>query len=573
MPAEQFTIQSGGTDIGASYSVLEFHVWKQAGFVGKARLVIADGSAAEADYRVSNESTFEPGSELTILGGQVDNQVQLFSGIVVKHSIKMSNSEPGKLEIELRDKAVKMTDGRKSKVFADVKDSDLFDQLTSPYSLTVNADSTNAQFKEMVQYDCTDWDFLLARADANGLWVVNNDGALDIKIPDAGQSSLLTITNGSNVYEFEAEIDARDQYSALTVKSWNPTNQELQSADASDPSLPSQGDLDSSTLADTMGIDSYSIVHGGNRLDSELQAWADALKYKSAIAKIKGRVEIDGNSELLPGKLISLAGFGNRFNGDTLITGIYHHFTRDTSWHTEVMFGQDKEPVLEKFPDIQQKPAASLLPAVNGLQIGKVQALGEDSDGEFRVKVLVPVMGETEPVFARMSMSDAGNARGSFIAPEVDDEVVLGFLNDDPRDAVLLGRLYSSALPPASDFELNDDNNVKGFVSRSGIKILIDDEKKSVDIETPAGKKIVMDEDAGTILIEDENGNKLEFASAGITMESAGDIGIKATGNVKIEGVNINIEASGNLTAKGSGGAELSASGNTTIKGAIVNIN
>ncbi|MBL7813099.1 MAG: type VI secretion system tip protein VgrG [Bacteroidetes bacterium] len=574
MSAEQFTLQdSSGNALGASYAVLEFHIWKQAGFIAKARLVISDGSVADADFSVSNEETFAPGAEITILGGTSDEPHVLFKGIVVRHGISMSSNRPGNLELELRDKAVKMTDGRKSKVFADAKDSDIFDELTSPYSLTTSSDATAVTHKEIVQFDCTDWDFLLARADANGLWVINSDGELQISKPDPGQSSVLTCTFGGNTYEFEAEIDARDQYTSVAAKAWNPASQELQSLDAAAPSLPAQGNLDSDTLAGTMGLSDWSVIHGGARSDSELQAWADAMKYKSALARIKGRLEIDGNKDLLPGKLIELNGFGNRFNGNTLITGIYHHFTNVTGWHTEVSFGMDKDPALNRYDDYMQKPASSLLPAINGLQIGVVESLSGDEDGEFRIKVKVPVMGSTEPVFARVVMTDAGNARGTFLFPEVGDEVVLGFLNDDPRDAILLGRLYSSSNSPAADFALDDDNNIKGFVSREGIKILVDDAKKCVDVETPAGKKITMDEEAGTILIQDENNNKIELGSSGITIESGGDIGIKATGNVKIEGVNINAEASAQMTAKGSASAEFSSSGTNTIKGAMVQIN
>ena len=56
-------------------------------------------------------------------------------------------------------------------------------------------------------------------------------------------------------------------------------------------------------------------------------------------------------------------------------------------------------------------------------------------------------------------------------------------------------------------------------------------------------------------------------------MESAGDITIKASGDVNIEGTNINVKANAQLTAEGGSGAELSSGAVTVIKGSQVQIN
>ena len=54
-------------------------------------------------------------------------------------------------------------------------------------------------------------------------------------------------------------------------------------------------------------------------------------------------------------------------------------------------------------------------------------------------------------------------------------------------------------------------------------------------------------------------------ALTGTSPVQAKDIVLKATGDVKIEGINVK--------AKGNAGAEVQSSGTTVIKGAIVNIN
>ena len=148
---------------------------------------------------------------------------------------------------------------------------------------------------------------------------------------------------------------------------------------------------------------------------------------------------------------------------------------------------------------------------------------------------------EEQGIWCRVSSLDAGENRGAFFRPEIGDEVIIGFVNEDPNQAVVLGMLHSSAKP--APIVASDDNHEKGFVTRSEMKVLFDDDKKSIEISTPAGKIISLDEDAGTIVIEDDNSNVITIDSNGIVLESAGNIELKASGDVTIEGTNVSITA------------------------------
>jgi uncharacterized protein involved in type VI secretion and phage assembly len=178
---------------------------------------------------------------------------------------------------------------------------------------------------------------------------------------------------------------------------------------------------------------------------------------------------------------------------------------------------------------------------------------------------------ENDGVWARLTSMDAADSRGWVFRPEINDEVIVGFLNGDPRDPIILGSLFSSAKP--SPLPPEEENKIKGYVSRSEMKFTFDDDKVIVTTETPNGNKIILSDDEGSILIEDENGNKIEMSSDGITIESAKDINIKASGDVNIEGVNISVKAQSQFKAEGSAGAEMSTSGQAKVKGSIVMIN
>jgi len=136
----------------------------------------------------------------------------------------------------------------------------------------------------------------------------------------------------------------------------------------------------------------------------------------------------------------------------------------------------------------------------------------------------------------------------------------------------VLGALNSSALP--APLEAKAANDEKGFVTRSGMKMIFDDAKKSFQLDTPAGKKFSVSEDADAMKMEDEHGNKITMDASGISMESPKDISIKATGSLKIEGKTADVKATMGFKADGGGGCELSAgNGITAVKGGLVQIN
>jgi hypothetical protein len=84
---------------------------------------------------------------------------------------------------------------------------------------------------------------------------------------------------------------------------------------------------------------------------------------------------------------------------------------------------------------------------------------------------------------------------------------------------------------------------------------------------------IEFDENDKSIVLVDENKNTVRLGANGISLVSNKDINISAGGNIKMDGLNVIINAKSSLAVKGAATAELSASGQATVKGAIVMIN
>jgi uncharacterized protein involved in type VI secretion and phage assembly len=174
-------------------------------------------------------------------------------------------------------------------------------------------------------------------------------------------------------------------------------------------------------------------------------------------------------------------------------------------------------------------------------------------------------------VWARLATLDAGDGRGTYFRPEIDDEVVVGFLDSDPRFPMVLGQCHSSAKPAPEPAK--DDNNLKGYMSRSKLKLTFDDDKKVVVLQTPEGNKLTLSEDGKKVALEDQNGSSITLDDGGITLKSGKDITLKASGDLKVEATNVEFKAQSNFKAEGQSGADLKSSGTLTVKGSLVQIN
>ncbi|SHH64368.1 Rhs element Vgr protein [Chryseolinea serpens] len=565
-----FTIKMDGEALPRTYGILSIVVNKEINKVPSAMVVIQDGSAARATFEGSNTELFIPGKEIEILAGYQSDESTIFKGIIIQHGIKIKGNGSTMLTLECKNLAVKLTVGAKHKYFVDKKDSEAIEDIIDAYGLDKDVEATTVQHKDLVQFSATDWDFMVARAEANGKVCLVDDGTITVKAPVLDGDPVLDLLYGGTILDFDATMDARDQYQAVKAFAWDPATQAIVETDGTDPAFAGNGNLAPSDLASVIGLEHLDLRSTGILSQEESQAWADAQWVKSQLSKIRGRVGIRGFGEVKPGDLINLDGLGDRMNGKVYVSGVRHEIGSGT-WKTDIQFGLSPEWFTQTYP-VNQLPASGMLPAIQGLQIGVVSQLKEDPAGEDRILVKLPIIDSDDTgIWSRVACMDAGDTRGSFFRPEIGDEVVVGFLNEDPRHAIVLGALNSSKKP--APLTATDENHEKGYVSRSGMKLIFNDDKKSIKIESSADRSFLLDEDAGVIKLEDGNGNKIVLNADGITIESKKKITLKTDDDIEIQGKNITHTAQMSFKADGSSGLELTSSAVAKLKGSLVQIN
>src|SRR5262249_30258012 len=145
--------------------------------------------------------------------------------------------------------AVKLTRVAKCAYFVDKKDSDIIEEILDGHGLTSDVDPTAVGARAVVQFDSTDWDFILCRAEANGRVVAVSDGSVAVKAPDAAQDPPLGVASGATLLERDVERDARLQDEGIRAKAWSAADQALAQSEAAEPADTRNGNVDAGTLA------------------------------------------------------------------------------------------------------------------------------------------------------------------------------------------------------------------------------------------------------------------------------------------------------------------------------------
>jgi uncharacterized protein involved in type VI secretion and phage assembly len=200
---------------------------------------------------------------------------------------------------------------------------------------------------------------------------------------------------------------------------------------------------------------------------------------------------------------------------------------------------------------------------IYGVVVGIVTN-NKDPDNLGRVKIRFPWLSDNdESHWARVATLMAGNDRGSFFLPEVDDEVLVAFDHGDVRFPYVIGALWNG-VDKSPYNNANGKNNLRAIKSRSGHELIFDDSQagEKVELHTQAGHQIILDDASGRekITITDKSGNNQIEIDA---MQNA--ISVTSQLKLSLKAQTIEIEAGTMLTIKA--GATL------TIQGGLVKIN
>ncbi len=583
-----YAIRSDGEEIKPSeFQLMSVVVRKEVNKIGKAELVFEAGDMSKGEVSESENDAFLPGKKIVIQMGYGNTYSTIFEGSVTSHKFSVDKETTGTLNIECRDFAFPATQEKGDDVYKKKKDSDIIQELFSKCSdLSVDVEDTKIEKAETIRKFSTHWDYALSLSNANGLLIVTEGGECKIKKPDVSAAPAIKATYGDDIIDFKGELVAAGQKPTIIFKGWDDKEQKMITATGKKPSLNEQGSDTMDDLSGAVGVQ-QEIVPTVFSSQEELEALADAEMLKTGLARIQGTCTICGTAALKHGDTLELCKVGKHFNG-TAFVGSVEHKIDESGWITIAGLGLPLSNLNQHSGNVPQDSPFSANTA-KGLLIGVVTKIDADDEQKGKIQVQLPYLANSDTglIWARIANFWASKDYGAFFIPDVGDEVILGFLDNDITYPVILGSLYSKARPAANVIE--KENKIRSITTKSKMKIEFEEEKKIITITTPGKNTITMSDDAKGIQLEDQNSNKIAMNDSGIVIESSKSItlkskadivlepganfNVKAKGNVTMKGVNIEAAANAKAVVKGNAQAEFSASGQTVIKGGVVMIN
>ncbi|MBX2826899.1 MAG: hypothetical protein KTR22_01975 [Flavobacteriaceae bacterium] len=472
----------------------------------------------------------EVNDEIEIKVNSGEDAETLFKGIIYKVAKNANPSSGFETKVDCKDIAINLTS--QMEVVADESFGEKMERFVQEIEMTHEVD-IGSFGEEMVTktQNVTPWDYILSYLDSLGFLSTIREGIFTVydSTADPEEATYLA-KNGVNVFEFEGRQE--ESVADVEVRYWNPETQSVETQESS-----TQVENGSGREVIDMGQSNFT--------PETLGQIAAAVAAKNRLATVHGKVKTFGNLTAKYGENITFEKVNPSIDETPLLIRTESHVIENGLWTTEYDFGlEDNKSFVERInsdtSDNTNRTGQNN--NIQGLLIGVVTQIEEDPMNEFRIRVRIPSISDAaEGVWARLSSLQAGNERGAFFIPEVDDEVILGCLNNNPDTPVILGKLYSSAHP--MPFPLEADNNIQGIVSKEGTQILINDEDKSIELSTQAGNKILINDADDGIILEDQNGNSIQMNKDGITIDSSKDLVLKAAKDITIEGTMSTIKA------------------------------
>lgn len=518
-----------------------------------------------------NRSVFA-GSE-DLIGETIKIEIQdlKFNGIISKIDANLTNSGGDTIRILAYGPEIKLTGHGHCRTFESKDLNGIVTEILHAHGITnyeVNCSLPEGNIGYVVQYNASDMEFLSYLAQKYGQHFFYDGEKLYFgRTP----SNRVALSLGQNLLSFNASLSAESTNFKLFASSY--LKDEILESSASGQNLTIPG------AANTLYRKSQNIFstshteHINTLLDSEKEIQSIDLTAKLYKATGIGNMLIctgtSDNIELKVGTQITVSenimGSSVLHGGEGFIISQISHVCDSNGNYTNSFMAY---PANLEFPPYTN----ALLTFSSGTQNAIVTDNKDPMKlGRIRVKFAWQNEGEQTP-WIRVISAHAGPEMGSYIIPEINDEVMVGFEGNNIEKPYIIGSVYNKNNLP-DDRWYSDQNDNKVFRTRSGHTVMLIDKD---------GEEEVIISDLG------EN-YSIKLSSAEKTIE------IKAEGDLTLKGDNVTIEAKRKLSMnaidiehtaqsgikseasqiehKGSATLKLSASGQTEISGAMVKIN
>lgn len=396
--------------------------------------------------------------------------------------------------------------------------------LVSDLGFSVSTVDPGPVWQELFQYGQSDLDLLAEIGERCGQYFTLRGSALHLTTLD-GFGTALPLELGVALMEARVEINAETACRIVEARGWDPHRATPVVGSASRARI--GRNVPAAVFPEQVGgLPRRTLVDTPVQEDLHAEGIAQAELDRRAAREVVFRGIAEGDARLRPGTPVDVSGVAPHLAGRYVLTAVRHIIDRRKGYVSEL----DTSPPPGRF---RARGTSATLGVVSRV---------DDPEGMGRVRVVLPNYGDVEAGWFNVVSPGAGPGKGIMALPDVNDRVLVVLINGDPAQGVVIGGLYSLSAPPDTGVS---DGTVRRFniMTPGGLRVRLDDETKTVDIETGEGDRIAMSPEE--ILMADSRGSHITLSAGKCRIVSTADLDISAPGRkVTISGNHIDFERS-----------------------------
>lgn len=308
---------------------------------GLCRCEARFGNWEAGDFRYFDRALLEFGKDMTVELGAGDGLGEVFAGKISALEGQFVAGEPPTIVVLAEDRLAALRQTRRSRVFEDMADADIFAQIAREHGLQPEVDVTGPTHRAMAQVNQTDLAFIRERARALDADVWAAGGTLRVQArPRRAVAGDLSLALGGGLLEFSVTADLANQPTSVVVSGWDVAAKEAISAEADEAALGAELGGDTSGAAvqrSAFGERVERIVHRAPLDGGEARALAESAFRARARRFVFGSGLARGDARLRVGLKLRIDGLGPLFSGEYTIVEARHVFQRgpDGGYTTE----------------------------------------------------------------------------------------------------------------------------------------------------------------------------------------------------------------------------------------------
>jgi phage protein D len=282
----------------------------------------------------SDSKLFAVGNEVEIWLGYAGDLHKVMLAEITSLEPAFTSDQPPLLLVRGYDHRHRLARGRKTRTFAQMKDSAIASQIAREAGLRAQVEDTKVTLSYVIQGNQSDWEFLQRRASQIGYEIYVKDKVLYFRPPKSQAPPADKLSLGEDITEFSPRLSSLTQATEVAVRGWD-VKQKKQVVATQRPAGVSGGRTAGPAAARrAFGAASVPVLGQSARNQAEAGLLAQGQFTAMELAYVEGDAVAHGRPQLQAGTVVDITGAGQTFSGPYYVTSVTHTMTAENEYQT-----------------------------------------------------------------------------------------------------------------------------------------------------------------------------------------------------------------------------------------------